>query len=240
MTKLKARQNERTVTPAGKRAVFFGAMFLAIMTSTSVSADTEKQWQFKVYLDDKHIGEHSYVVSDAADTQTIRSQANFDVKILFVTAFSYQHENTEIWQNGCLSEIDASTVVNGKSSSVEGRRDKGIFSMQTNESATLLDGCVSTFAYWDRDFLGKTQLLNSQTGELKPVKVSQLGQEIYTYKNFEIEATRYEIVVDENPISLWYVQDGRWLGLETLAKGGRVLRYHPVDVPDAQLVLSGI
>ncbi|MFB0971312.1 MAG: DUF6134 family protein, partial [Pseudomonadales bacterium] len=110
------------------------------MTSTSVSADTEKQWQFKVYLDDKHIGEHSYVVSDDADTQTIRSQANFDVKILFVTAFSYQHENTEIWQNGCLSEIDASTVVNGKSSSVEGRRDKGTFSMQTNESATLLDG----------------------------------------------------------------------------------------------------
>jgi len=42
-------------------------MFLAIMTSTSVSADTEKQWQFKVYLDDKHIGEHSYVVSDDAD-----------------------------------------------------------------------------------------------------------------------------------------------------------------------------
>jgi hypothetical protein len=82
--------------------------------------------------------------------------------------------------------------------------------------------------------------LNSQTGELKPVKVSQLGQEIYTYKNIEIEATRYEIVVDENPISLWYAQDGRWLGLETLAKGGRVLRYQPVDVPDAQLVLSGI
>jgi hypothetical protein len=240
MTKLNPGRNEKTTTPAGKLVVLFGAMFLAIITSISVFADTEKKWEFKVYLDDKHIGEHSFVVRDDANTQTIRSQANFDVKILFVTAFSYQHENTETWQNGCLSKIDASTVVNGKLSSVEGRREKGAFSMQTNDSATLLDECVSTFAYWDRDFLGRTQLLNSQTGELKPVKVSRLGQELYTYKNIAIEATRYEIVVDENPISLWYAQDGRWLGLETLAKGGRVLRYQPVDVPDAQLVLSGI
>ena len=82
--------------------------------------------------------------------------------------------------------------------------------------------------------------MNSQTGELKPVKVSQLGQEIYTDKNIEIEAIRYQIVVDKNPISLWYAQNGRWLGLETLAKGGPVLWYQPVDVPDAHLVLSGI
>jgi hypothetical protein len=240
MAKLNARRKDKTATPASKLIVLFGAMFLAIMTSVSVSADTEKQWAFKVYLDDKHIGEHSFVVRDGANSQTIRSRANFDVKILFVTAFSYRHENTETWQNGCLSEIDASTVVNGKLSSVEGKREKGVFSMQANDSASLLDECVSTFAYWDRDFLGNTHLLNSQTGELKPVEVSQLGQEVYTFKNRAIEATRYEIVFDENPISLWYSQDGRWLGLETLAKGGRVLRYQPVDLPEAQLVLSGI
>lgn len=236
---LHAMIDRKRTTPAVKAMLLCSAILLAMTTAMSASADNEKQWEFKVYLDDKHIGEHSFLVREQDNVQTIRSTASFDVKVLFITAFSYQHENTETWQNGCLSQIDASTVINGKLSSVEGRREKGAFSMQTDDSATLLDECVSTFAYWDKGFLGKTKLLNSQTGKLEPVMVSELGAESYTFNGDAIESTRYEIVVDENPISLWYAQDGRWLGLETLAKGGRVLRYQPIDVPDAPWFTSG-
>ena len=81
-----------------------------------------------------------------------------------------------------------------------------------------------SFAYWDPRILEATRLLNSQTGELVPVAVTDQGTETVTVRGAERPATRHRITGPGLSIDLWYA-DGRWVALEALADGGRRLRY---------------
>jgi hypothetical protein len=204
---------------------------IVLAIATQGASANENQWQFKVFLDDKAIGEHAFTVRQQGNQEIIETNAQFDVKVLFFNAFSYRHENTEIWQDGCLKKIEAATQINGKALQVVGERANDRFLLEAESGQQELKACVSTFAYWDMDFLSQPELLNSQTGELAPVEVRTLGTEAYTWGDQTVDANAYELVVDERPIKLWYDRAGRWLGLETEVAGGRALRYEPVAIP---------
>ena len=59
---------------------------------------------FEVFLDGKKIGYHRFEIDGPRSNAAVRSEASFDVKFLFVTAFSYRHSAQENWAGGCLNE----------------------------------------------------------------------------------------------------------------------------------------
>ena len=81
-----------------------------------------------------------------------------------------------------------------------------------------------TFAYWDPRILGASQLLNSQTGELLPVRVAESGTEWVEVSGRRVAAARHRLSASGLQIDLWYA-DGRWVALEAPTPGGRLLRY---------------
>ena len=193
---------------------------------------TERRWQFDVLLDDKPIGVHTFAVEDTGTRLRLETTASFDVKFLFITAFRYRHQNTEVWQDGCLSSIDAVTDSNGKEQVVRGSRDGGDFDISESDGTKTLPGCVQTFAYWNPAVLESEQLLNSQTGEYESVAVTYEGPDEVSLAGQAIEAVRYTLATRGGDITLWYSRDGlTWLALEAPAKGGRTLAYRPTRVP---------
>jgi len=163
----------------------------------------------------------------------LTSEASFDVKFLFVTAFRYRHENTEIWNEGCLSSIDASTDSNGKQLDVRGEINEENFDLLSAEGSATLPRCVQTFAYWNPAILDSQKLLNSQTGAYEDVTVTLEGREQLAVAGERIDALRYRLSAKAGDITLWYSSDDNtWVGLEAPAKGGRKLRYQAVVVPD--------
>ena len=144
------------------------ATLIACAFAFSANATDElpkKQWQFEVALDGKPIGSHTFELQHDGSKQVLTTEASFDVKFLFITAFRYRHQNTEIWSNGCLSSIDASTDSNGQQFDVRGEIGNGRFDVIGAEGSMTLPGCVQTFAYWNPAILESQRLLNSQTGE---------------------------------------------------------------------------
>ena len=55
----------------------------------------------------------------------LRSEARFDVRFLFVSAYRYEHEAVERWQGGCLRELQSRTVTNGERVAVSARDTAG-------------------------------------------------------------------------------------------------------------------
>jgi len=55
-----------------------------------------------VLVDDDKIGYRRFELADLGDERRVRSEAKFDVRLLFVNAFRYRRENTEIWSDGCF------------------------------------------------------------------------------------------------------------------------------------------
>lgn len=229
-----------TTMPAMKRAalaVSVIAVSIVLSALNTASADDRRaEWDFEVYLNDKPIGFHTFSVTGDPDRQVFRTEAQFDVKFLFINAFRYRHDNTETWSNGCLQSIEATTDNNGDLLSVRGQREDDALQLMDGSGRRAVDDCVQTFAYWNPDILGASRLLNSQTGELEEVSVTMESRDVIEVNGDNVPAIRYRLSAKAGAITLWYANDGsrRWLALEAPAKGGRTIRYVPVKIPAAE------
>jgi len=204
---------------------------LAIAAPEAATAE----WQFDVSLDGKPIGTHTFELNQQGEQKVLTTEARFDVKFLFVTAFRYRHQNTEVWNNDCLKRIDASTNSNGKELVVSGEATEGGFSLQSANGSRALPSCVQTFAYWNPSVLEAGQLLNSQTGVYEDVSITLEGRDLVPVAGNPVEALRYRLSAQAGDITLWYASaDNTWLGLEAPAKGGRKIRYQAVAVPESR------
>lgn len=198
-----------------------------------VTTAADKLWRFEVLLDDKAIGEHEFRLRSSGAVEQVDIEARFEVNLLFITAYEYEHSNTERWEDGCLASIRSSTDDNGELYSVQGSDLGDRFVLERNaEPDSFEKPCVRTFAYWDRSFLAADQLLNSQTGELEPVEVRYAGRDTVDFAGRPVQSDRYTLETADGDIHLWYAAEGgQWLALEAPARGDRVIRYRPLTVP---------
>jgi hypothetical protein len=202
---------------------------LGFATSSVNAAGTDSRTLlFDVYLDGKKIGFHRFEIEDAGEGPSVLSEASFDVKFLFVTAFRYRHNTTERWAEGCLEKIEARTDSNGKRLEVNGSRTQGGFVIDNGDQQTALPDCVMTFAYWNPVFLDQPRLLNPQTGEYVDVDVEELGTDTVEIAGRQVVARSVRITAPKVDIRLWYSESAEWLALESVAKGGRIIRYELV------------
>ncbi|MDX1508452.1 MAG: DUF6134 family protein [Woeseiaceae bacterium] len=203
--------------------ILFG--FAAYSGDAVAESEQTRAWKFSVFLDDKRIGEHRFEVRRDGEVAEVRSEADFDVKFLFVNVYSYEHSNSERWKDGCLQELEASTNTNGKQLQVRGEKTENGFVVKDGESAASLPECVMTFAYWNPDFLEQQKLLNPQTGEYVDVRIEKLDAEPVIVGDREVMAQPYRIDAGKVQVTVYYSMDDQWLALESPAKGGRLLRY---------------
>lgn len=195
---------------------------LLLLASSQLYAN---EWNFNVYLDGKKVGTHLFEVVDADERRLVQSVADFKVKILFFSAYSYQHTNMEQWSENCLLSFDAKTRVNGKPTEVSGASGNAGFLVEKSDSQEILPECVMSFAYWNPEFLKQERLLNPQTGEFLEVDVELLGVENIEVRGEAISALRYKITAKDVDLMVWYSIEDEWLGLESVAKTGHVIRY---------------
>lgn len=201
-------------------------VLLCLLPGVSMAGNgATRTWQFEVSLDGSPIGFHRFELVESGDAHQLQSEASFDVRFLFFNAFRYRHTNTEIWSDGCLRSIRSTTDANGQDERVSGMRVDDRLLIRAVDGETSLDGCVMTFAYWNPEFLRQPRLLNPQTGEYLPVRVEPLGEQRISVKGQAVEAHAYRLLAEELELIVWYSEANEWLGLQSVAKGGRILRY---------------
>lgn len=181
--------------------------------------------EFDVYLNNKKVGKHLFTVSGSGSERQVQSKASFNYKILFISAYQYEHSAAENWTGNCLLEIDADTNANGKRIQVSGEQNATGFRVKQGDTPTELPRCVMTFAYWNPEILDQPKLLNPQTGEYLDVRVEEQGDEVLMIRGKPVTATRYKLAASKIDLTIWYSSDKEWVGLESVAKGGHIIRY---------------
>jgi len=201
------------------------AVFLVL--SLDLQANTEKQWQFRVFLDDKEIGYHKVRLSPEEDGRRVSVEAKFDVKFFFITAYRYDHQTEEFWEGACLRDIQSRTDNNGEQLFIRKQGEGNNFTLETHDGQQELQGCVRSFAYWDPELLKTSRLLNTQTGEYQDVEIIELGDSPIEIEGRMVEAVQYRLMIEGSSIDLWYTPDMNWLALQSITEGGYRLSYYP-------------
>lgn len=202
-------------------------VFLLIGASFDAQASDEKQWQFRVYLDEREIGQHTVRLVTEGDQKRVNVEANFNVKFLFVTAYRYDHKTEELWEGSCLADILSHTDDNGEEMFVRAEPGVNGILLNTHKGTQKLNGCVRSFAYWDPELLKTRRLLNTQTGEYQEVEIVELGNKPIRIDGERVNARQYRLSVEDYHIDLWYTPDMNWLALQSITESGYRLRYLP-------------
>ncbi|MDP1768506.1 MAG: DUF6134 family protein [Nitrospirota bacterium] len=201
--------------------------FLTCLGSASQQAwsAASQTYDFKVFLGKDEIGHQRFNISSEGDRTQVQVDAQFTVKFLYITVYTYRHTNVETWKGTCLREIHAETDDNGDSFFVNGIVRNGQLQVQTQAGNWIGEGCIKTFAYWNPEWIKGERLLNSQTGEHQPVSILAVGEETIPVQGVPTRAIHRRIVTDKFAVDLWYTLNGRWVALQSTTKKGDTLRY---------------
>ena len=201
--------------------------FLAILTALTLShsiAKGDEIYTFDVFFDDRLIGLHQFVRSSSeTGEEIVTSRASLALKILFFNAFKYEHSSREIWRDGCLVELEATTNTKKGEQTTTLRSQSGEPSLTVNGDAKDLpngDSCLSSFAYWRTDLSKRTLLMNAQSGDFIPVEMS-------TSTDPETIERRTIISANKLNIEVRYDSRGKWIGLQTALSNDHQLTYRP-------------
>lgn len=203
-------------------------LFFAIFTLLVSPSVMAREWAFDVYLDKTKIGQHTFKLNNA---QELVSQAKFNVKVLFINAYQYQHKAVENWQNSCLKNLEANTVENDVTTKVKGQLSDGNFVVENGAEKQSLPSCAMTFAYWNQKILQQSKLLNPQNAEWLDTKISKVGTEMLDVKGKKVETTRYKLDASLNgkpklDIELWYENGSNdWVALKSITPEGYTINY---------------
>lgn len=205
-----------------------GFAFAMVATGTVAEASNIEdlaEYHFNVYLDGKEIGTHKVKLSDMDGKQRVRIDAEFDVKMFFISVYRYSHTNEEIWQGQCLDRVESATDANGEKFFIRSSPAGNSMRLVTHDGSRGVEGCVRSFAYWDLELLESDKLLNTQTGEYVSAELDHIGFEDLTVGDITTTAKRYQLITDDGIIDLWYTLQGRWIALESKTESGMTIRY---------------
>jgi hypothetical protein len=201
------------------RVLFFSALL------SSISA-TAKTWDFDVYLDKQKIGTHRFDYENG----TLNSRADFNVKLLWVSAYRYQHQASEQWQGECLSKLSAQTQENKVKTLVDGQLQAQQFEINVNNKSLSLPACVMTFAYWNPSMRKQSKLLNPQNAEYLDVTFTAQGASSLKVRGQNTPTQVYLLKGrfegnEKLNIRLWYDAQDEWVGLESTTPEGYKINY---------------
>lgn len=187
---------------------------------------------YEVRLDGKPIGTHRFTITvDAEHGTTVRADARFDVRLLGVTLYRYRHRVEERWADGCLHAISARTDDNGHVADVEGQSEGDGFEIRVRSdgrptsTSVAAARCLWSFAYWNPALAGQTRLLDPGTGRVEAVTMTAAAPPPPDLAQL-VQAPLRGLHIGglAEPIDVWYAGE-RWVGLDTIVRGGRRLSY---------------
>lgn len=202
---------------------------ISALVFTSLFAETvmAKEWAFDVYLDKNKIGQHLFKLNESNE---LTSTAKFNVKVLFINAYQYDHKAVEDWQGDCLNSLDSHTLENKVETNIKGKLSDQKFTVDDGKIKQNLPTCTMTFAYWNPKITQQSKLLNPQNGEWLDTKFTNLGVETIDVKNKKTEANHYKLEGSLNGksklnIELWYSANNEWLALKSITPEGYTINY---------------
>lgn len=179
---------------------------------------------FDVYRNDKLVGQHISTFKRSENGTAVESEMTLNVKILFVTVYTFRYTSSAKWCGERLIELTAKTDRNGDISNVEVKRlPEGLRIMANGESVTAAGDAIPT-NHWNPAVLNRQEVINTISGQLNKVSIEQCK-----YGNALIEKSANDAQCHEYSGDLttrvWYDSVGRWRGLEFKADDGSTITY---------------
>lgn len=225
---------------AGLNADNQSSKAIGLLSTAQALSLYDQRVVYKIIRKGKRVGSHTVSIrpistDNNAQNFTVSVASNIKIKMLKITVFSFDYQATEIWKDGVLHNVDATTLQNGDRKQIIASRQTDGFKLEIESGVRETDVSTSTvdlFAYasnhWHPGVVNSQQIFNTLTGNVNKVTIESLGKEELSLGRgtaaitVEAERFRYSGGLDAES---WYGDDGRWLQLSFKGSDGSTILY---------------
>ena len=205
-----------------KLALVISATLLLGKGAVAAQPPTTTDLKFAIMRNGEQIGTHSIALRQVGAETMVNSATSVIVKILFVTAYRYEHNSTEHWIDGHLVSLNSTTDDNGTKHKLDlGSKGSGLL-LQVDGKSTQVDKNIVPASLWNPAIIRQSIALNSADGKVMPIKVVDDGMEDITSgghpaHHFTINGTFKQDV--------WYDEQGRLVHAQFVGTDGSIITY---------------
>jgi hypothetical protein len=169
-------------------------------------AATKTHQSYDIIREGSTIGVNTVDVERRGDTTQVKIGTKILVKVMFIEAYRFDHDSTEVWKSGQLVSFNSETNDNGT-------KHKVTATPGTDKLDILADGkhieaplTLRPASFWDRSFDQQKELFDPQNGKRLAVQIKDLGDEKITVHDAQRQARHYKISGDLSR-DVWYDGD---------------------------------
>ncbi len=181
---------------------------------------------FSVERNGQMVGRHTVSFEqDQTGRLSVESRMQLEIPFLLgLVAYRFLYESDAQWRDGALQRIRVAVDDDGKARKVDLAWSGAEFEGQVNGSPARMPGPLFPTDHWNRQAVGAPYVLNTLTGRLAEVVVTDHGAEQVETAHGSIQATRFEYTGDFRS-EIWYDSEGRWVKLRFQGKDGSTIIY---------------
>ncbi|MBM3513748.1 MAG: hypothetical protein FJX59_08535 [Alphaproteobacteria bacterium] len=180
---------------------------------------------FDVFRKRSRVGEHRIVFARDGERLSVNAYFRLSVKVLFINAYTFDYQSTEIWDGQNLIGLSANVDDGGKLASITAKRDGELFRIDGPRGPVLSSSWVFPTNHWHRGQVETPTILNTLTGQLANITVVRKGIDRIDTANGPVDAEHFEYTGDLRDTDVWYDRDGRWVKMSFKAKDGSKIEY---------------
>jgi hypothetical protein len=162
---------------------------------------------FTVIRDGDAIGSHVLTFATRGEETRVSIRTDVAVKLLFVTAYRFEHEGHEVWRNGRLVAYTSHTNDDGETKSLRVEPNGSDLKIDGSAARYLADAGIVPASLWNRRIVEQTRLMNTLDGTQMAVRVQDAGMDTVAVGGRRLPARHYVISGDLSR-EIWFDAEG--------------------------------
>jgi len=198
-----------------------GPVFASVIPGRGTIRPVLEDVSFRVLLDGDPIGFHKVRFRRDGERLDVTTEIEMAVRIAGIRVFRYQHQGRESWDGDRLISLESTTDNDGKDQYLRVQRSENGLRVDGSAFSGEAAADVMPSAYWNRAMTRQSQLMDSQTGAIKPVTVVNEGRESLKLAGQAVETTRYSFTGGLT-CRIWFDDRDHWVKLAFASRGGEI------------------
>src|SRR5262249_48364236 len=207
-------------------SLILGALMLAALTTAAAAEPVSTRTKFAIMRDGDPIGTCDFRVRYNGRETTVEVVTHVQVKLAFITVYSFDQTETERWVDGRLVSLNAVTDDNGTPHKVSAVSRGNALLVEADGKASEVDPAMMPVSLWNAALVQKRQALSPQDGSIVPVSVVDHGKEALVLQGRSETAHHYSIKTTF-PQEVWYNDRQQLIKAALRGSDGSRIEYHP-------------
>jgi Domain of unknown function (DUF6134) len=204
-----------------RHAVSVAAVVLLALSASAVRADETGGYTFTVLKDGNPVGRHRFVFDRDGGRVEIREATEIEVKLAMIPIYTFEHQARELWQDGKVVRVDATTNDNGEKLDITVRPDGQGYVRTVNGRVDRFDDSKRVLAVWNKDTLKHHDFFSVVEDQTLKVSFQLIGREQLSLHGQVLDVDHYRMVGDEER-DLWFDSAGQIVKVEFQRHGADI------------------